>query len=49
LRSIAPGSSPASCRTWKPLQMPITGWPLRANSTTLLMTGLKRAIAPVRR
>ena len=27
LRSIAPGSSPASSRIWKPLQMPSTGPP----------------------
>ncbi len=27
LRISAPGSSPASVSTWKPLQMPITGTP----------------------
>ena len=32
LRSIAPGSSPASSRTWKPLQMPSTGPPRSANA-----------------
>ena len=49
LRSIAPGRSPASCRIWKPLQIPITGPPPRANSPTAFITGLKRAMAPVRR
>ena len=34
--SSAPGSRPASQRTWKPLQMPSTGPPSRANSITRL-------------
>ena len=45
----APGSRPASVRTWKPLQMPITGPPARAKSCTASMTGEKRASAPGRR
>ena len=45
----APGSSPASHRTWKPLQMPHTKPPRSANSPTCSITGAKRAIAPVRR
>ena len=49
LRSIAPGSSPASSSTWKPLQMPRTGPPRRAKSVTAVMIGENRAIAPVRR
>ena len=49
LRSIAPSSSPASSRIWKPLQKPTTGPPAAANASTLFMTGEKRAIAPVRR
>ena len=49
LRSIAPGSRPASSRTWKPLQMPSTGPPRSANASTAAMIGEKRAIAPVRR
>ena len=49
LRSIAPGSSPASWRIWNPLQMPSTGPPRFANSPTAAMTGLNRAMAPVRR
>ena len=49
LRSMAPGRRPASCRTWKPLQMPSTGPPFAANSVTARMMGLKRATAPVRR
>ena len=32
LRSIAPGSSPASSSIWKPLQMPSTGPPRRGES-----------------
>ena len=47
--SSAPGSSPASHSTWKPLQMPSTSPPARANSTTDSMIGAKRAIAPTRR
>jgi len=49
LRTMAPGSSPASSRTWKPLQMPSTGPPRSANALTAAMIGEKRAIAPVRR
>ena len=45
----APGSSPASVSTWKPLQMPTTGPPAAANSATASITGENRAIAPVRR
>ena len=48
-RSIAPGSSPASSSTWKPLQMPSTGPPPAAKRSTARMMGEKRAIAPVRR
>ena len=47
--SSAPGSRPASHRTWKPLQIPSTGPPSRANAVTASMTGEKRAIAPTRR
>ena len=49
LGSSAPGSRPASQSTWKPLQIPSTRPPSRANSTTDSMTGEKRAIAPTRR
>jgi hypothetical protein len=49
LRSIAPGSSPASSRIWNPLQMPMTGPPPEANAFTSRMIGEKRAMAPVRR
>jgi len=49
LRSMAPGSISASSRTWNPLQMPSTGPPFFANSATAFITGLKRAMAPVRR
>ncbi len=49
LGSSAPGSSPASHRTWKPLQMPSTGPPSSANALTDSITGEKRAIAPTRR
>ena len=45
----APGSSPASVSTWKPLQIPITGPPAAACSRTPSMTGEKRAMAPGRR
>ena len=47
--SSAPGSRPASQSTWKPLQMPSTGPPSRANSITRSISGEKRAIAPARR
>ncbi len=49
LRTIAPGRSPASSSTWKPLQIPRTGPPRSANLATAGMIGEKRAIAPVRR
>ena len=49
LRSSAPGSSPASQSTWKPLQIPSTSPPSRANCATSVITGEKRAIAPARR
>src|SRR5581483_590870 len=49
LRMSAPGSSPASHRIWKPLQMPRTGPPRSANRRTSSMTGANRAMAPVRR
>jgi hypothetical protein len=45
----APGSSPASVSTWKPLQMPITGPPAAAKDRTASITGENRAIAPGRR
>ena len=45
----APGRSPASVSTWKPLQMPITGPPARAKRVTASMMGEKRARAPGRR
>ena len=45
----APGSSPASVSTWKPLQMPTTGPPAAAKRATASMTGEKRARAPGRR
>ncbi len=47
--SSAPGSRPASHRTWKPLQIPSTGPPSAANSRTAPITGAKPAIAPARR
>ena len=47
--SSAPGSSPASQRTWKPLQMPSTGPPSSAKRATASIAGEKRAIAPARR
>ena len=47
--SSAPGSSPASVSTWKPLQMPITFPPRRAWAITSSMIGEKRAMAPHRR
>ena len=43
-----PGTSPASARTWKPLQMPSTWPPAAANSETPRITGLKRAMTPAR-
>ena len=47
--SSAPGSSPASHSTWKPLQMPSTSPPWRAKRSTSSMIGEKRASAPARR
>ena len=44
-----PGSSPASQRIWKPLQMPSTSPPSAANRVTASMIGANRAIAPQRR
>jgi hypothetical protein len=49
LRISAPGSSPASVRTWKPLQIPISGTPRLAASFTARMIGERAAIAPERR
>ena len=49
LRINAPGSSPASVSTWKPLHTPSTGTPLPAASTTACMIGDRAAIAPERR
>ena len=46
---IAPGSRCVSQRIWKPLQMPSTGMPPFAASTTFPMTGAKPLIAPARR
>ena len=45
----APGSRPASVRTWNPLQMPTTGPPAAANACTAPITGENRAMAPGRR
>ena len=45
----APGRSPASVSTWKPLQIPSTGPPAAAKSATAPIAGAKRAIAPARR
>ena len=47
--SSAPGSSPASHSTWKPLQIPSTGPPSAAKAATASIAGEKRAIAPARR
>ena len=44
-----PGTSRASARTWKPLQIPRTGPPRSAKSATARMTGLNRAMTPARR
>jgi hypothetical protein len=49
LRISAPGSRPVSVSTWKPLQMPITGVPRSAASTTACTTGERAAMAPQRR
>ena len=46
---IAPGSRWASARIWNPLQIPSTGIPPRAASTTDCITGANRLIAPARR
>ena len=48
LRSSAPGTRPASARTWKPLQMPRTWPPAAAKSETPRITGEKRAMTPAR-
>ena len=45
LRISAPGSRWDSHRIWKPLQMPSTGIPPFAASTTSVITGANRAIA----
>ncbi|MNT49155.1 hypothetical protein D3C72_1859880 [compost metagenome] len=47
--SRAPGSMPASHRTWKPLQMPRTATPSSAAFLTACMIGAWAAIAPQRR
>ncbi len=47
--SSAPGRSPASQSTWKPLQIPSTGPPPSAKRATASIAGEKRAIAPARR
>ena len=49
LRISAPGSSPASISTWKPLQTPSTWPPARAKPATARITGARAAIAPQRR
>ena len=49
LRISAPGSRCDSHRIWKPLQMPSTGIPRPAASTTSVITGENREIAPQRR
>ncbi|AMM19131.1 hypothetical protein AX769_02015 [Frondihabitans sp. PAMC 28766] len=49
LRVWAPGMRRASASIWKPLQMPSTGMPLFAASTTSVMIGLRLAMAPARR
>ena len=49
LRISAPGSSPASVRIWKPLQMPSTATPRSAAAITAPTTGERAAIAPERR
>ena len=46
LRSSAPGTSPASARTWNPLQIPSTSPPSSANAATERITGVNRAITP---
>ncbi len=49
LRTRAPGSRPASRRTWNPLQIPSTSPPAAANRRTARSTGLVAATAPGRR
>ena len=49
LRVSAPGSSCASHRIWKPLQMPSTGSPALAAGISSAITGANRAMAPQRR
>ncbi len=46
LRNSAPGTSPASARTWNPLQMPRTSPPSAAKAATARITGLNRAMTP---
>ena len=48
-RVKTPSRRPASQRIWKPLQMPSTGPPARANSATAPMIGEWAAIAPTLR
>ena len=45
----APGRSPASVSTWKPLQIPSTAPPSAAKLATASITGEKRASAPGRK
>ena len=49
LRISPPSSRCASVSIWKPLQMPSTGIPFLAASTTSFITGANREIAPQRR
>ncbi len=49
LRISPPGSRCASVSIWKPLQMPSTGTPRSAASTTSRMIGANAAMAPARR
>ena len=46
---MAPGRSPASKSTWKPLQTPITGLPAAACWATASMIGERLAMAPLRK
>src|SRR6266446_6241587 len=47
LRIIAPGSSPASQRIWKPLHTPRTMPPLLANFSMDFITGVKRVVVAI--
>ena len=49
LRISAPGRSPASISTWKPLQTPMTWPPALAKPVTAPMIGERAAMAPQRR